>query len=179
MEQEKFIPIAGFENYAISDKGRIQRVKPGIMAKVGVFKKPQVNKKTGYTHVKVSGSLGKRSMSVHRLVATHFIPNPYGYKEVDHINRDKQDNRVENLRWCTRRQNMANIEGRRALCDVLAFPPGGGEPLRFETLRDAAKYIADLTGMIYFPQGIANVLMDSKKYPTYKGWRFERVPAAN
>ena len=95
--EEQFIPIAGFENYAISNLGRIQRVKPGVMAKVGVFKKPQVNKKTGYTHVKVTGSLGKRSMSVHRLVATHFIPNPYGYKEVDHINRDKEDNRVESF----------------------------------------------------------------------------------
>lgn len=172
MQQEEFKVIAGFENYSVSNMGRIRRETPGVMAKVGTFKKAQVNKKTGYTHVKVTGSEGKRSMCIHRLVATHFIPNPYGRKEVDHINRDKQDNRVENLRWATRRENMANIEGNRRVRDIVAFPPDGGEPIVFETARDAAKYIAELTGMIYFPQGIANVLT-SKNYTHYKKWGFK------
>jgi hypothetical protein len=47
---------------------------------------------------------------VHRLVAETFIPNPYGLLEVDHINRDKTDNQVSNLRWVTRKDNMKNIK---------------------------------------------------------------------
>lgn len=45
-------------------------------------------------------------MSIHRLVAETFIPNPNNYSDVDHINGNTQDNRVENLRWCTHQQNI-------------------------------------------------------------------------
>jgi hypothetical protein len=45
---------------------------------------------------------------VHRIVAEAFIPNPHGKREVDHINRDRQDNRAANLQWATKRENMLN-----------------------------------------------------------------------
>lgn len=174
MQEEQFTIIDGFENYAVSTHGRIQRLTNGPHTKPGTFKKPQINKKTGYNHVKVSGSLGKRTMSLHKLVATHFIPNPNGYKEVDHIDRDKTNNRVDNLRWCTRRENLSNMDPLRSLKPILAFPPDGGTPLFFPCVRDAAKEIARLTGLVYFPQGISNVLTNPQ-YTHYKGWRFEII----
>ena len=45
---------------------------------------------------------------IHRLVALAFLPNPEGLPQIDHINREKTDNRVSNLRWCTVRENWAN-----------------------------------------------------------------------
>lgn len=59
----------------------------------------------------IVGIPGKRAMKlVHRIVAETFIEKPEGYGkvEVDHINRDKSDNRVENLRWVTHTVNQAN-----------------------------------------------------------------------
>lgn len=44
--------------------------------------------------------------SIHRLVAQAFIPNPNGYKEINHKDEDKTNNRVSNLEWCDRLYNM-------------------------------------------------------------------------
>lgn len=170
--QEEFKVIAGFENYSISNYGRVRRESKGVNAKHGTIKNVQVNKKTGYTHCKVSGSEGKRSMSIHRLVATHFIPNPYGRKEVDHIDRDKLNNRVDNLRWVTRRENLANMVHNRRVRAIIAFPPDGGTPIYFETSKDAVEYIAGLTGLVYLQQGISNVL-NKPRYTHYKKWGFK------
>jgi hypothetical protein len=52
--------------------------------------------------------LSKKNTCVHRLVGQAFIPNPENKPEVDHINRIRHDNRLENLRWATREENQEN-----------------------------------------------------------------------
>lgn len=47
-----------------------------------------------------------RKVTIHRLVATAFIDNPENKQTIDHINEDKQDNRIENLRWCSAEENI-------------------------------------------------------------------------
>lgn len=62
----------------------------------------------GYLKVHLYDNGKLRNRYIHRLVAEAFIPNPEGYLEVDHISTNKQDNRVCNLRWATREQNVNN-----------------------------------------------------------------------
>lgn len=67
---------------------------------------PTTNR-SGYLQVSVPER--KDLKLVHRIVAETFVDNPQGYNEIDHINRDKSDNRAENLRWCTHKANMVNV----------------------------------------------------------------------
>ena len=47
----------------------------------------------------------------HRILAIQFLPNPNSFSQVDHINHDRSDNRIENLRWTSQQDNMRNKSG--------------------------------------------------------------------
>lgn len=76
--------------------------------------------KSGYLGASIHIRVDKRRlMRVHRLVATAFIPNPEGKPQVNHIDGNKKNNRVENLEWCTASENS------RHCIDVLGKRPEG------------------------------------------------------
>ena len=58
-----------------------------------------------YIGLNENGNERRKNLLVHRLVAESFIPNPENKPEVDHINTIVTDNRVENLRWVTKKEN--------------------------------------------------------------------------
>lgn len=91
--------VEGFPGYRVSSEGR-------VMGKRGTVLRPKDNR--GYKAVVLSGPSSKKYTSVHRLVAMTFLdcPEPRDGHEVNHINGVKDDNRVENLEWCTHRENM-------------------------------------------------------------------------
>jgi hypothetical protein len=91
----KNLPIANHEMYSINELGEIHS------GKLDLILKPRVNP-NGYLIVQVDS----KQLSVHRLVAAHFIPNPYGYLQVNHKDGNKQNNCVENLEWCSSKQNI-------------------------------------------------------------------------
>ena len=62
----------------------------------------------GYNFVSLYKDKKKKPHSIHRLVALHYIPNPENKRDVDHKNRDRTDNRVENLRWVDHTENCQN-----------------------------------------------------------------------
>ena len=68
--------------------------------------KPRINR-NGYLFVGLWNNKQKHFL-IHRLIAIYFIDNPNNYDYVDHINRNKRDNRIENLRWITKSGNMRN-----------------------------------------------------------------------
>lgn len=108
--KENFRPISGFEFYEISDAGTVLSTKR---------KTPKNLKacpiKAGYLVVGLFKNNVQETKAVHRLVAQTFIPNPQGYPEVIHIDSDKTNNAVANLKWGTSAESIQNsiVNGRR------------------------------------------------------------------
>ena len=94
--------IPGYEGlYAAEDNGSIWSLRKRHKLK------PYINT-GGYMRVNLYGADGSaRHEYVHRLIASTFLPNPRGFTEVNHINAQRDDNRVVNLEWCDHAENLA------------------------------------------------------------------------
>lgn len=110
MEEWRF--VADFPQYMVSNLGRVKSLpreaKGGVTYRiVEKILKPAINNK-GYEWVNLYDGARCRDFFVHRLVAEAFIPNPENKPNIDHINTNVHDNRVENLRWVTQKENLKN-----------------------------------------------------------------------
>lgn len=90
------------DNYVFLKNGDIFRKKTNKPIKGCI-------NKYGYKQTTLLCKDGKRrTFKIHRVIAHLFIPNPENKPSIDHINGNRQDNRVENLRWCTQKENNNN-----------------------------------------------------------------------
>ena len=111
MIEEIFKDISGYEGlYQVSNLGNVRSVGmyvgrgKGTYFQEGRIMKP-VKDRGGYLYVNLYKNSKRKVHKVHRLVATAFIENPDNLPEVNHIDENKQNNKVENLEWCDHKQN--------------------------------------------------------------------------
>lgn len=90
--------ISEYPIYEVSDVGEVRNSETGR-----ILKPRSVN---GYSHVTLCDKDGHHQRSIHRLVATEFIPNPTNRPMVNHIDGNRTNNQVDNLEWCTNSENM-------------------------------------------------------------------------
>ena len=107
MKEEVWKPIKDYEGlYEISNLGRVRNLNYKGSGKGKILKNTKDSK--GYLIVGLTKNGKRKLFKIHRLVAEAFIPNPEDKPFIDHINTIRDDNRIENLRWCTQKENCNN-----------------------------------------------------------------------
>lgn len=105
LEGEEWKNIIGYEElYQVSNFGRVKSLNYNKTKKEKIMKFGKT--KNGYLQVQLWKDGKGKFILVHRLVAIAFIPNPNGYKEINHVSEVKTENHVDNLEWCDRKYNI-------------------------------------------------------------------------
>ena len=99
-----FVDIPGYPGYKVNRLGEILGIKGWLL-------KP-ATLKCGYKQVGICLDGNQKNQYVHRLVALAFIPNPENLSQIDHIDNNKINNRVDNLLWITQADNCNRQERR-------------------------------------------------------------------
>ena len=98
-----FVDILGFPKYEINKLGHVRSKKNKYILKSRICT-------TGYEIVDMRNNSGKYCLKIHRLLALTFIDNSLNKKYVDHIDRNKTNNSLDNLRWVTSSENNTNTK---------------------------------------------------------------------
>lgn len=130
---EKWKNITGYEgSYQVSSYGRVKSIKrmvPGKDGRVTEYPEREIkwlSSKLTQRHpspmfaVELWKGNKRKRMSVHRLVGMAFIPNPDGKPQINHLDGNRNNNRVDNLEWCTSSENNYH-----AYANNLTRPSGG------------------------------------------------------
>ena len=174
METEIWKNVIGFENlYEVSNLGNVRNYKNKKLLKGNI-------PKSGHHQVILRKDGGNICRLVHRLVAEAFIENPNNFQEVDHIDTNRSNNKIENLRWISREDNMRNPNSfknqklaKLNKCKaVIGISLKDNSTLEFDSLNDAQR-----AGFI--ATNISKVAMGLRKSAGGYVWKFKDIDYDN
>lgn len=164
-------PIVGFEGrYEVSNFGNVASLKFARGSNRRILK--QSTNTWGYSQVTLSKDRDKTNRTVHRLVAEAFIDNPNNLPQINHIDENKHNNRVDNLEWCDSAYNIGYGKRNRRVSNTLKKPIIATLPDGTEEYYESAKDAAFALGISH--STIGQAVRKRKGHKTAKGrvWRF-------
>lgn len=172
----KNLSFLGKDKYAVTLCGKVYSIRAKRFLSAGKGKR-------GYLTVVLSQDGDKKTYPVHRLVAMAYLDNPEGLPAVNHKNGDKTDNHVNNLEWCTQKDNIQH-----------AIETGLQKPIPYDEMRslsdeeahevcsllDSGFRVKDISSILGYNQ---NTISRIKAGITYKeiskDYNFRSVPSSN
>jgi hypothetical protein len=103
---EEWRQINGFKDYYVSNFGRVANFNYRNTGKRILMK--TFTTKAGYYQIALVNNGKRIKKYIHRLIAEAFIPNPQNKPEIDHIDTNRKNNSINNLRWATKIENLNN-----------------------------------------------------------------------
>lgn len=143
--------INNYPNYQVSNLGNVRSVYVSTDKNNRYFKKNKTNimyrqlrpryDKDGYIMVCLYKDKKYKNFRLHRLIAEMFIPNPNNYPEVNHEDGNKQNNCVDNLKWCTTSENQLHscYVLKNNIKSVVQYDLNGNFIKKWESIRHASR----------------------------------------
>ena len=178
-ENEVWRDVVGYDGYyQVSNRGNVRSVtrKDSIGRKIGGrILKPRYDR-GGYLLINLCKNGKVRTKLIHRLVAERFIPNPESLPQINHIDEDKANNNVENLEWCTSKDNINHgTRNERTRKKIRAVNIKTGEVFTFNSVREARDKGYNQGGVSRACRGIyknTNGNLMGGEGHTYRGYRW-------
>lgn len=173
--------VEGYEGlYEVSNCGKVRSLsrRAGKVDIKGRILKPFLSR-NGYLCVCLSKEGTTKTVGIHRIVATAFVPNPNGKETVNHINEDKNDNRADNLEWLTLQENIhygtRAVRQRQSITESIGISviqissDGHNAIARYDSISEAAKSI------MAQPSDILNSISTGRKCRGYYWRRIDSI----
>lgn len=165
--QEEWRPVPGHEGlYEVSSLGRVKSF---------VTSNPKIisgsKDKDGYIKIGLKDHEGNlKWYQIHRLVGVAFIPNPENKETINHLNECKNDNRVSNLEWATRKENVNYGTRNQRMSDKIKKPVRAIKDniiIEFDSVKSASEHVYGYNA----PSNVRGIIKTKGKTKT--GWSFE------
>jgi len=167
MDNDVWLEIPDYPDYAISKNGNIKRIRDAKTAKAGSLLK-QHRMKTGYLHVCLRRDGKSIGHYVHTLVLATFVgPRPTPKHQVAHFNGIREDNRLENLRWVSPVENAS--DKKRHGTDQVGMKHHmrkitDADALEIRRLRAEGVYCKDIAAMFGLHKAYVSLVATGKRW---------------
>lgn len=165
--QELIMDVVGYEGkYQITSTGKVFSQPNGSNKTRRELKQERSTRKlTTYCRVTLCNEYEIKRFQVHRLVCAAFLPNPENKPYVNHIDNDGTNNNLDNLEWCTLKENMkhSEVQGRQAKSHA-----AGGIAMGLITSEQAMSKLTHLLGERLISTELFNIHGSRRRLVTYR-----------
>ena len=180
--EEEWRDIKGYEGqYMVSNFGNVKSLERYDKYNRRVMQKnlKPFDNKAGKGYLCVNLGRKAKAKKIHRLVAEAFIPNPQNKKEVNHMDGNVKNNKVNNLEWVTHQENclhytyeLEQSKGQYKMRPVMIF--NDKEKLKFQSIKSAIRWIQKNTKYIKAETTNACRVINKNNYTMY-GFKWREI----